>query len=97
MSSSFTVLIPKKECAVSVEDYRPISLIGCLYKIICKMFANRPKTVISDVIGPKQSAFLSGRNILDNVLVANEIIHSLVKSRNGGVFSNWTFIRHLIL
>ncbi|GJY65533.1 putative RNA-directed DNA polymerase [Tanacetum coccineum] len=71
---SFIVLIPKKQDPLSFSDYRPISLIGCVYKVVSKVLASRMAKVISSIIGPNQTALISGRQILDGCLVANEII-----------------------
>ncbi|GKD02121.1 RNA-directed DNA polymerase, eukaryota [Tanacetum coccineum] len=71
---SFIVLIPKRNDPLGFGDYRPISLIGCVYKVISKILSNRLARVIASVISPNQAAFISGRQILDGILVANEII-----------------------
>ena len=63
-NASFITLIPKSENPQSFEEYRPISLVGCLYKILTKVLANRIKRVIPNVIDESQSAFLSNRGIL---------------------------------
>ncbi|GJX47690.1 RNA-directed DNA polymerase, eukaryota [Tanacetum coccineum] len=73
---SFIVFIPKMTDPLSFSDYRPISLIGCVYKVISNILANRLAKVISSVISPNQSAFLVGRQILDGCLIANEIIRT---------------------
>nr|GEY36777.1 RNA-directed DNA polymerase, eukaryota, reverse transcriptase zinc-binding domain protein [Tanacetum cinerariifolium] len=74
-NSSFIALIPKVSNATLVTDFRPISLIGCQYKIIGKILANRLGLVISSCISPKQSAFIKGRNILDGLLILNEVMN----------------------
>ncbi|GJS69302.1 hypothetical protein Tco_0702143 [Tanacetum coccineum] len=63
-NSSFIALISKVHNAKFVTDFRPISLIGCQYKIIGKILANRLSGVIGSCINPVQSAFIKGRNIL---------------------------------
>ncbi|GJW89613.1 RNA-directed DNA polymerase, eukaryota [Tanacetum coccineum] len=70
----FVALIPKKADPLGFSDYLPISLIGCVYKVISKILASRLAKVISSVIGPNQTTFIAGRQILDGCLVANEVI-----------------------
>ncbi|GKB28200.1 putative RNA-directed DNA polymerase [Tanacetum coccineum] len=74
---SFIVHIPKKTDPLSFSDYRPISLIRCVYKVISKLLALRLAKVTGSVISPNQSAFIEGRQILDGCLIANEIIRML--------------------
>lgn len=73
-NSSFITLIPKAEDPISISDFRPISIIGCQYKIIAKILANRLARVIPSVIGETQMAFIKGRQITDGPLMVNEII-----------------------
>ncbi|GKB91994.1 RNA-directed DNA polymerase, eukaryota, reverse transcriptase zinc-binding domain protein [Tanacetum coccineum] len=73
-NSSFIALIPKFHDAKVVSDFRPISLIGSLYKIITKILANRLTLVISDLISDVQSAFVTSRKILDGPFILNELL-----------------------
>ena len=57
-------------------DYRPISLCNVIYKIIAKSLANRLKPHLTDYIDPAQQAFIEGRRISDNIIIAQEISHS---------------------
>ncbi|GJW59143.1 RNA-directed DNA polymerase, eukaryota, reverse transcriptase zinc-binding domain protein [Tanacetum coccineum] len=77
---SFIALIPKVLNAKHLSDFRPISLIGCQYKIICKILANRLNLVIDELISHENSAFIKGGQILDGPLILNEIV-SWCKSR----------------
>ncbi|GJY83899.1 hypothetical protein Tco_0497275, partial [Tanacetum coccineum] len=63
-NSSFIALIPKIPDAKMVKDFRPISLIGSLYKIIAKILANRLVMVLGDIVTEVQSAFVTDRQIL---------------------------------
>jgi hypothetical protein len=78
--SYFVTLIPKVESPFGLSDFRPISLLGCLYKIVAKVLANRLAKVMNSIIAPNQSAFLKGRNLVDGVLVVNEVIDLAKKS-----------------
>ncbi|GKB29202.1 RNA-directed DNA polymerase, eukaryota [Tanacetum coccineum] len=64
-NASFIALIPKIPDAKLVKDFRPISLIGSLYKIIAKILANRLVGVLGDLVSEVQSAFVADRQILD--------------------------------
>lgn len=72
-NSSFISLVPKIKDPSFFSDYRPISLIGSIYKIISKLLASRLQMVLGNCIDEVQSAYVEGRNILDGPLVVNEV------------------------
>ncbi|KAL4347436.1 hypothetical protein GQ457_17G003840 [Hibiscus cannabinus] len=72
LNHSFVVLIPKIQNPVLIEDYRPISLVGCVYKLLAKVLARRLGAVLDEIIGEQQFAFCPGRQILDCSLIAND-------------------------
>uniref|UniRef100_A0A2N9HT72 Reverse transcriptase zinc-binding domain-containing protein n=1 Tax=Fagus sylvatica TaxID=28930 RepID=A0A2N9HT72_FAGSY len=80
LNATFISLIPKKHGADEIKDFRPISLVGGLYKIIAKLLANRLSVVLGNIISPSQNAFVKGRQILDSVLIANECLDSKLKA-----------------
>uniref|UniRef100_A0A251VRU4 Putative RNA-directed DNA polymerase, eukaryota, Reverse transcriptase zinc-binding domain protein n=1 Tax=Helianthus annuus TaxID=4232 RepID=A0A251VRU4_HELAN len=79
--SSFIALVPKKKDPLCLGDYRPISLVGVINKVVSKVLANRLKKVLDSVISDSQSAFLGGRYILDGPLIINEVCSWLKKSK----------------
>ncbi|GMI67424.1 hypothetical protein HRI_000411700 [Hibiscus trionum] len=93
MNSSFLTLIPKTPSPSNISDYRPISLISSLYKIVSKVLSRRISNMMSKVISDTQCAFIRGRQIFDGILIANEIIHSLKSNTcsNGGVILKLDF------
>lgn len=77
------MLIPKSKNLERINDSRPISLCNVLYKILSKVLTTRLKVFLGDIISQNQSAFVPGRLITDNVLVAYEMSQFISNKRNG--------------
>lgn len=75
VNSTILALIPKKIPAQTMKDYRPISCCNLIYKVISKILANRLKAILPDAIEPNQCAFVKGRLLLENVLLATELVN----------------------
>ncbi|XP_045810455.1 uncharacterized protein LOC123904892 [Trifolium pratense] len=102
-------LIPKVDQPESIQQFRPISLCNTLYKIVSKVMTNRIKDTITTVVSPHQTGFIPGRSIHENIVVAQEMAHSMRKL-NGkvGYFAikvdlskaydrlNWNFIHQTL-
>eukprot|EP00253_Pinus_taeda_P023384 PITA_23384 len=106
-NATFIALIPKKENLDTFEDYKPISLCNCIYKIIAKLIAVRIKPILSRCITNEQFGFLDGPQIHEAIGVAQETIHSVKQlKRKGAVIKidlskaydriNWVYIRMLL-
>ncbi|WMV54824.1 hypothetical protein MTR67_048209 [Solanum verrucosum] len=85
LNATFVALIPKKYGAEELKDFRPISLIGGMYKIIAKLITERMKIVMGRLINEHQMAFLKDRQIMDASLLANELVDSRVKQKISGI------------
>lgn len=74
VNTTFITFIPKVANPSGVKDYRPISLISSVYKILAKVLANRLKSVLPAIISDTQSAFIKNCQILDGPLIVNEVV-----------------------
>nr|GEV93329.1 RNA-directed DNA polymerase, eukaryota [Tanacetum cinerariifolium] len=81
-NSSFVALILKVADAKFVNDFRPISLIESVYKVVTKILANRLALVIADLVSDTQFAFVANRQILDGPFILNEILHRCKRKKN---------------
>ena len=78
------VLIPKVPGAEQIGDFRPIALSNSIYLIIAKVLANRLCKVMDSLISPLQSAFIPGRQMIDNIVMAEEIVAAWRRSGTAG-------------
>nr|GFC29008.1 RNA-directed DNA polymerase, eukaryota, reverse transcriptase zinc-binding domain protein [Tanacetum cinerariifolium] len=92
-NSSFVVWILKVTDAKSVNDFRSISLIGSVYKVITKILANRLALVITDLVFDTQSAFVANRQILDEPFILNEILHWCKRKKKQAMFFKVDFVK----
>jgi mannosylglycoprotein endo-beta-mannosidase len=100
-------LIPKVDEAREMKSFRPISLINCSFKVFSKVLTLRLGKIMNRLISPQQSAFIQGRYILESVVVAHELVHSLSKSGEPGLILkldyekaydrvNWDFLFEIL-
>lgn len=103
----FMVLIAKREGTRNIKDFRPISLLRCICKLISKALTKRLSNVLGLVIRENQHAFVEGRQIMDVVMVANELVDGLVGNKNEGIlykldieksydYVRWDFVDYML-
>jgi hypothetical protein len=77
INHTYITLIPKVKNPEDVKEFRPISLCNVIYMILSKVLANRLKKILPQIVSKSQSAFVPGKLITNNILVAFEIFHHM--------------------
>ena len=85
LNETFITLIPKHPGADCLASFRPISLCNTIYKVVTKIIVKRLRPLLPNLISPLQIAFILGRMGLDNMIIAQELIHTMTlkKGRTG--------------
>lgn len=110
LNRTLDCLIPKVKKSKHMTDVRPISLCNILVRIFSKVMTNRLKSCLKSLISGNQSAFIEGRLLSDNALIAYEINHFLRRKTQGkcGVAGlkidiskaydrlEWSFVEHML-
>ena len=107
VNKTWVTLIAKFDSANKIKDFRSISMISCIYKVIAKILANRLRTVMNGLVGETQTAFIQGRQILDGTLISCEVVHWLKKHKKEAVLVKldfckaydlvrWVFVDHVL-
>ena len=81
LNTANIVLLPKKEGAEKIGDYRPISLIHSIAKLLAKILALRLAPAMQEIISKSQSAFIKGRSIHDNFMYVRNMARRFHKSK----------------
>jgi hypothetical protein len=108
LNATFLTLIPKEGQAHHPKQFRPIALCNVIYKLLTKVIARRLKPILPTIISPEQSGYVEGRQILDSVILAHEVIHSLQKTKTPGMLLkldlskafdkiSWDYMRAMLL
>jgi hypothetical protein len=107
LNATFIALIPKIDTPETLDEFRPISLCNCAYKIVSKIIARRFKKILSKNISEQQFGFLEGRQIHEAIGIAQEGLHSMkTRKLKGAVLKidlskaydrvSWLYIRLLL-
>jgi hypothetical protein len=107
-NATILTLVPKKPNPTMMGDFRPIACCNVVYKIITKILANRLVLGLDGIISNNQAAFIPNRSILENVLLAQELVHNYHKEAGKPRCTikvdimkaydsvNWDFILHCL-
>lgn len=107
LNHTLTSLIPKISHHVNIKNFRPITLCMVIYKIVAKLIANIFKSILPSLVRPNQTSFVSERKITDNIIIAQEVMHSMCIKKGRECFFTlkvdlekaydricWAFLRH---
>ncbi|KAK9994753.1 hypothetical protein SO802_024456 [Lithocarpus litseifolius] len=110
LNSTHIALIPKIRGPETLGNYRPISLCNTVYKVVTKIIVARLRPYLDKIISPMQTAFVPSRKGIDNIIIAQEIIHSLGKKKGKTGYMalkidlekaydklEWNFIRDMLI
>jgi hypothetical protein len=84
-------LLPKQKEAMHIKHFRPICLLNVSFKIFIKVVVNRMTGIATKLINPSQTAFISGRNIMEGVVMLHEIMHEIHRKKMSGVILKLDF------
>ncbi|XP_026458773.1 uncharacterized protein LOC113359335 [Papaver somniferum] len=84
LNSNFLTLIPKCAGAKKANQYRPIGLSNVLFKIFTKIISVRINGLMEKLISSQQAAYVKGRSIQEQILLASEMVNEMRKKRRGG-------------
>ncbi|XP_048599541.1 uncharacterized protein LOC125579747 [Brassica napus] len=80
VNSTILTMVPKHPGASAVGDYMPISCCSTLYKAVSKILVSKLKPLLPDLILPNQTAFVKGRLLVENTVLATELVNGYHKS-----------------
>jgi len=108
LNATFLALVPKGDDPNMLEKYKLIALCNIIYKLISKVLANRLKPLLPLLISSEQTGYVEGHQIMDDIILSNEVIHSLKLLENPGMILNldlsksfdkptWNYIHQMLL
>ncbi|KAL4291122.1 hypothetical protein GQ457_14G012230 [Hibiscus cannabinus] len=77
------IMIPKTSSPKTIHEFRPIGCCNFIYKIIARIMTSRLKPLMPYIISPSQTAFVPGRQIQDNIVIAQEAFHAIKRRTRG--------------
>lgn len=107
LNRAHLIMIPKTDLANRVDQFRPISVLNLIPKLISKILADRLRAFLPDLISPSQTAFVRGRQISENFIATREIMQHIASGTKPAVFVkidfakafdsvNWDFLMRVL-
>ena len=110
LNQTHIALIPKIQSLETIRNYRPISLCNTIYKVVTKIIVARLRPYLDKLISPLQTAIVPGCKGIDNAIIVQELIHSIIKKKGRVGYMaikldlektydklEWAFIRNMLL
>ncbi|CAL8174658.1 unnamed protein product [Prunus armeniaca] len=89
LNETLISLVPKVERPMCMNQLRPISLCNTLYKVVSKILVARLRPCMTKLVSPSQVSFVPGRQITDNIIVAQEVLHKFKSAKGKKGFIAW--------
>ena len=80
LNFAILTLIPKEKEATTMNIFRPISILNCIFRLFTKVLTNRLAVLMNLLTSSNQSTFIKGRFILESVVTTHEVPHSTYQS-----------------
>ena len=110
LNRTHIVLIPKIQGPKTLGNYEPISLCNSMYKIVTKIIIARLRPYLDKLISPLQTTFVTRRKGIDNTIIAQEVIHTIIRKKGRVGYMafkidlekaydklEWNFIRDMLI
>ena len=87
LNHMYITLIPKTQGASKFSQFRPINLCNFCYKVITRILVAKLRPILSMLIDPGLVTFVPNRNIVENTLLAQEVVHTFSQTKKKkGIF-----------
>lgn len=96
-NSTILTLVPKYPGASRIVDYRPISCLNTLYKVISRILVSLLKSILQDLIVPNQTTFAKDKFLIENTVLASELVNGYHKNKGPNKITLKVDIRRLTL
>lgn len=85
VNQTYISLIPKIPHPTYITQFKPIGLCNVNYKVVTKILVHHIQSMLGDLVGEAQASFVPGCQIVGNIIIMQEAIHSMMikKGKSG--------------